>query len=318
MKIDVAVQSYRKPESLIYTLFSLHRHSRDAIDIVWINDDRSGGDVLEHYRRLEESGALSPWKIRIRENTCRMGWWVSFVRGYRPAYAGFLFRLKRMAWNWYQNGSAYVQKDDLRYQWALSCTDKKYLLVIHDDIEFKRDIVSVYMSSMEAAPDRAIVGDLGQCWRCDFSAQGCNPQKLLSGYRPSPLWPSTKVKANSHAWACRINEWSALLKVEVTNNITEQEKVFFGNFDANGDTSAYWFSRVVHAGYSFDDPLPSVQSRSSYYKHWDGGITGHSAWVDQGKGKTPYDGIRLRHDLKREFGYDMDDVAGSKGKPRHD
>ena len=47
MKIDVAVQSYRKPESLIYTLFSLHRHSRDAIDTVWINDDRSGGDVIE-------------------------------------------------------------------------------------------------------------------------------------------------------------------------------------------------------------------------------------------------------------------------------
>lgn len=318
MKIDVAVQSYRKPESLIYTLLSLHRHSRDAIDTVWINDDRSGGNVLEHYHRLEESGALSPWQIRIRENTCRMGWWVSFVRGYRPAYAGLLFLLKRMVWNWYKNGSAYVQKDDLRYQWALSCTDKKYLLVIHDDIEFKRDIVSVYMASIQAAPDRAIVGDLGQCWRCDFSTQGCNPQKLLSGYRPSPLWPSTKVKASSHAWACRINEWSALLKVEVANKIAEKEKVFFGNYDANGDISAYWFSRVVRAGYSFDDPLSTAESRATHYIHWDGGITGHSAWVDQGKGKMPYDGLRLRGALKREFGYDMENVGHPKAKVRHD
>lgn len=182
MKIDVAIQSYRKPESLIYTLFTLHRHSRDAIDTVWINDDRSGGDVIEHYRRLNESGALFPWKIRIRENINRMGWWVSFVRGYRPAYASIWFRLKRMVWNWYQNKSVYVLKEDLRYQWALSCTDKKYLFVIHDDIEFKRDIVSVYLASIQAAKNRAIVGDLGQCWRCDFSSQGCNPQKLLAGY----------------------------------------------------------------------------------------------------------------------------------------
>lgn len=318
MKIDVAVQSYRKPESLIYTLFSLHRHSRDAIDTVWINDDRSGGEVLEHYRRLEESGALLPWKIRIRENTRRVGWWVAFVRGYRPTYAGFWFRFKRMAWNWYKNRSVYVLKEDLRYQWALSSTEKKYLLVIHDDIEFKRDIVSVYLASIQAAKNRAIVGDLGQCWRCDFSSQGCNPEKLLAGYRPSPLWPSTKVKANSHAWACRINEWSALLNVKVAKDIAEQEKVFFGNCDANGDTSAYWFSRVVQAGYSFDDPVPTAECRLSYYKHWDGGITGHSAWVDQGKGKTSYDGVRLRRDLKSEFGYDMEDASYSSGKQRND
>lgn len=318
MKIDVAVQSYRKPESLIYTLFSLHRYCRHTIDTVWINDDRSGGDVLEHYRRLDESGALSPWNIRIRENTCRMGWWVSFVRGYRPAYASLWFRLKRMAWNWYQNGSVYVEKEDLRYQWALGHTDKPYLLVIHDDIEFKQDIVSLYLTSMMSEPDRAIVGDLGQCWRCDFQEQGCEPQKVLTGYRPSPIWPSTQVKANSHAWACRINEWSALLKVQVAREIAEAEKIFFGNYDANGDLSAFWFSRLVRAGHGFDDPLPTASSRAAYYKHWDGGITGHSAWVDQGKGKTAYDGLRLRRDLKQEFGYDMDAAGASHERTQYD
>lgn len=311
MKIDVAVQSYKKPESLIYTLFTLYRHSRDAIDTVWINDDRSGGDVLGHYEALERSGALSPWKIRVRQNTCRMGWWVSFVRGYKPEYSSLWFRLKRMAWNFYKNGSVYVEKDDLRYQWAISHTDKKHLLVIHDDIEFKDDVVSVYLASMKADSRRAIVGDLGQCWRCDFRAQGCDPAKLTKGYRPSPQWPSTRIKPDSHAWACRINEWSALLKVEVADEIARTEKVFFGNYDANGDLSAYWFSKVVQAGYGFDDPLPSAESRAAFYKHWEGGITGHSAWVDQGKGKTPYDGAGLRKRLKQEFGYDME-------RPAHD
>lgn len=305
MKIDVAVQSYKKPESLIYTLLTLHRHSRDKIDVVWINDDRSGGQVLDAYRELAASGALDPWQVRVRENTCRMGWWVSFVRGYKPAYLSLGFKIKRMAWNLYKNGSIYVEKEDIRYQWAITNTDKKYLLVIHDDIEFRGDIASVYLQSIRARKGVTIVGDLGQCWRCDFQAQGCSPQKLLGGYRPSPIWPSTQLNPDSHAWACRINEWSALLDVQAAHDIAQRDKVFFGNFDANGDVSAYWFSRAVAAGYGFDDPLPTQVMRDRYYKHWEGGITGHSAWVDQGKGKSIYDGQHIKKRLDQEFGYHM-------------
>jgi hypothetical protein len=305
MKIDVAVQSYKKPESLIYTLLTLHRHSRDMIDVVWINDDRSGGQVLDAYREIAASGALAPWQVRVRENTCRMGWWVSFVRGYKPAYLNLGFKIKRMAWNLYKNGSIYVEKEDIRYQWAITNTDKKYLLVIHDDIEFRNDVASVYLQSILTHKSAAIVGDLGQCWRCDFQAQGCNPQKLLGGYRPSPIWPSTQLNPNSHAWACRINEWSALLDVQAAHDIAQRDKVFFGNFDANGDTSAYWFSRAVAAGYGFDDPLPTQEMKDRYYKHWEGGITGHSAWADQGKGKSIYDGQRIKKRLDQEFGYHM-------------
>lgn len=306
MKIDVAVQSYKKPESLIYTLLTLHRHSRDKVDVVWINDDCSGGQVLDAYRKLAASGALDPWQVRVRENTRRMGWWVSFVRGYKPAYLSLGFKIKRMAWNFYKNGSIYVEKEDIRYQWAITNTDKRYLLVIHDDIEFRNDVASVYLESIVAHKSAAIVGDLGQCWRCDFKAQGCSPQKLLGGYRPSPIWPSTQLNPDSHAWACRINEWSALLDVQAAHDIAQRDKVFFGNYDANGDISAYWFSRAVTAGYGFDDPLPTQELRDLYYKHWEGGITGHSAWVDQGKGKSIYNSQFIKARLKQEFGYHMD------------
>lgn len=307
MKIDVAVQSYKKPESLIYTLLTLHRHSRDKIDVVWINDDRSGGKVLDAYHELAASGALNPWQVRVRENTYRMGWWVSFVRGYKPAYLSLGFKLKRMAWNLYKNGSMYVEEYDIRYQWSIAKTDKEYLLIIHDDVEFKNDIASLYLKNILERKGKAIVGDLGQCWRCDFQAQGCTPQKLLGGYRPSPIWPSTKLNPDSHAWACRINEWSALLNVQAAHDIARKDKVFFGNFDAQGDISAYWFSRSIAAGYGFDDPLPTPEMRGSYYKHWEGGITGHSVWANQGKGKSVYDGQRIRERLIQEFGYRMAD-----------
>lgn len=305
MKIDVVVQSYKKPESLIYTLLTLHRHSRDNIDVVWINDDRSGGHVLDAYLELAASGKLDPWQVRVRENTFRMGWWVSFVRGFSPDYLSFGLKIKRMAWNLYKNGSIYVEKEDVRYQWAISNTDKKYLFVIHDDIEFRGDVVSLYLKNIQEHENAAIVGDLGQCWRCAFHEQGCSPQKLLDGYRPSPIWPSTKLKPESHAWACRINEWSALLAVQAAHDILQRDRVFFGNFDANGDISAYWFSRAIAAGYEFDDPLPTSEMRNRYYKHWEGGVTGHSAWVDQGKGRTIYDAQTMRDRLAQDFGYHM-------------
>lgn len=305
MKIDVAVQSYKKPESLIYTLLSLHRHSRDEVDKVWINDDCSGGRVLDAYHELAASGALDPWKLNIRENKNRMGWWVSFVRGYNPSYLSLGFKLKRMAWNLYKNKLIYAEKEDIRYQWAINSTDKEYVLVIHDDVEFKDNIISIYLQKIKNREGIAIVGDLGQCWRCDFKAKGCTPQKLLAGYRPSSIWPSTKINNESHAWACRVNEWSALLSVQAAQDITKRDQIFFGNYDANGDVAAYWFSRMVAAGYGFDDPLPLANERDNYYKHWDGGITGHSAWADQGNGKSIYDGQRIKERLVKEFGYTM-------------
>ena len=112
MKIDLAIQSYKKPESLIYTLFTLHEHCKESIETVWINDDKSGGDVLDCYRKLQKTNALHPWKIKIRENKHRMGWWVSFVRGYNPLYLNWTFKLKRILWNLYKTHSAFVQEDD--------------------------------------------------------------------------------------------------------------------------------------------------------------------------------------------------------------
>ena len=38
MKIDVAVPSYKKPESLLYTLMTLKKVAGDLIDAVYIND----------------------------------------------------------------------------------------------------------------------------------------------------------------------------------------------------------------------------------------------------------------------------------------
>lgn len=305
MKIDVALQSYKKPESLIYTLFTLHKYCADLIDTVWINDDKSGGAALELYLKLDQSKALFPWKIRVRENIHRVGWWVSFVRGYTPKYLKPGFMLKRMAWNLYKNKSIYIAREDMRYQWALDSTDKEYLMILHDDVQMRDDIVSLCLKEMESLTYPAIVGDLGQCWRCEYRHLGCSPEKILAGYRPSTDWPCTQVKNSDHKWACRVNEWCAMVSVRAARTITDKHQVFFGNCDADGDTAAYWFSLAVKDGYEFSDPLPTPSERAKYYLHWADGKTGHSVWVNQGAGKSEYLADEIAQKVLEEFQYDI-------------
>ena len=49
-KIDVAIPSYKKPESLIYTVLSLKKHCEDLIDTIYINDDCSGDESIAFYQ----------------------------------------------------------------------------------------------------------------------------------------------------------------------------------------------------------------------------------------------------------------------------
>lgn len=73
-KIDVAIQSFKKPESLIYTLLSLKKYCGDYIDTIYINDDCSGGDLINYYKDDILKKRLYPIKIKIRVNTKPSGY----------------------------------------------------------------------------------------------------------------------------------------------------------------------------------------------------------------------------------------------------
>ena len=61
-KVDVAIQSFKKPESLIYTLLSLKKYCGNYIDTIYINDDCSGDDTIKHYRCKELKDRMFPIK----------------------------------------------------------------------------------------------------------------------------------------------------------------------------------------------------------------------------------------------------------------
>lgn len=302
MKIDVAVQSYMKPESLLYTLMTLKEQSEDLIDTVFINDDRSTGDVVGKYRRDSVARYFDPWKIRVRVNSHRTKWGPGFVKGYRPKCLKLGRFLKFGMLNLYSNGRFFYERENIRYQWALEQTDKKYLFIIHDDVEFRKDVVKRYLLFAEGLTKPAIVGDLGQCWICPYHSEPsfCNRAKIMQGIYPSERWPVTGSRKKSRA--CRINEWSCLVSVQAARDILESERVFFGNYENFGDVGAYWFDRAIALGYSFGDPLSDCDKREEHYLHAWQGHSGHSVWIDQGAGKTTYMKEKIEKRMLEKYG----------------
>ena len=96
-KIDVAINSYKKPESLLYTLMTLKKHSGDLIDTVYINDDCSNNGAYELYTHPTVAEYFKPWKLDVRVNTRNVGVKEVYVRGFRPEY---MRTIKFMLSNW--------------------------------------------------------------------------------------------------------------------------------------------------------------------------------------------------------------------------
>ena len=130
MKVDVAVQSYKKPESLIYTLFSLRRYCGEHVDTVWINDDCSGGDVLDLYRDPRLQRALAPIKIKVRENDAPSGYNITLMTKDSYRKHTYIQRLQFLGYAAMNRLSFHSTSADVRYQWAIDSTDKKFLFVI--------------------------------------------------------------------------------------------------------------------------------------------------------------------------------------------
>lgn len=302
MKVDVAVQNYRKPELLLYTLATLHRHCKHLIDTVYINDDQSGEEFLTVLRSQATATLLAPWKISIRVNSQRNGWWSNLVAGYKPRYLTPLRYLKLYLMSLLRTGHGTSRRQDIRYQWALDSTDKKYLFFIHDDVEFQNDILSVYIDAIQAMKKPLIVGDLGQCWRCTYQKDGCSSDALMTGWRPSTSWPDTRREAAETPWACRINEWCALVAVDSVAAVLEQEELFFGNMDNGGDSSAFWFATAVRLGFEFSEPI-ATHKRPDYYVHCWTGKAGHYAWTGQSSDERLLVREEAKTRLRERFGF---------------
>lgn len=296
-KIDVAVQSYKKPESLIYTLLTLHKYCKDYIDTIYIDDDKSGGDEYKIYTSDSVIRSLSPWKIKVRINEEKAGLYFftdSMLKRGHCKFQYYYYKLRK------RNPIVLKSEEDIRYQWAINATDKKYLLLIHDDVKFVGDICSILLKSIDS--NTSIVGELGQCWRCSKN-NICNPKKVFAtNFHPYSTYPTIRSLDVRKKRICRINEWACLLNATIAKKIACNDKVYFGSYEHFGDIGAYWFDYVYDLEYEFHDPfVENNLDKNDYYIHCWQGFSGHSVWEDQGQGIKTYDKDMIKSLIKKEF-----------------
>lgn len=306
-KIDVMISSFKKPESLIFTVLSLKKHCGEFIDTIYIDDNSQKDGTVDYYKTEKFIKAVEPIKIKVRENKkyvpCGL---TGFTKNFLPLS---LKQLKSFIKTIVINNNVIFDENDIRYQWGINTTDKKFLFIIHDDIEILDNIVELYFKTFQENEKCAIVGDLGQCWKCEES-NNCSPERIMQGHRPHEFWPLTKNKRGKlpHFYYrfCRINEWCCMLNVDITRKLTNKYRSYFGNFEDKGDIGSVFFANVIKSGYDFADPLPKAEDRDKFYKHCWQGHSGYSVWVDQGWGIKTYNREMIKKRLKNEFGFEFD------------
>ena len=308
-KVDVAIQSYKKPESLVYTLLSLKKYCGEHIDTIYINDDCSGDNILEHYKVKELQERMYPIKIKTRINKKKSGYTVTLLTKEMWKRKKLSEKLKLLGHIPIKRLSYHSTSDDVRYQWAINSTDKKYIFLIHDDIKFFDDTLKLYLETMKSNKNLAIVGDLGGCEFCEFGPCGekCSPEKILRKEYPCATYPITGKRKNPILTLlgrsnrnCRINEWCCLINVEIAKEIENKYGIYFGNYEAGGDVGTYWFEKIIKLGYDFTDPLPKPEKRKKYYLHWWQGHQGHQVWLETAKYQNKY----IKKCLLEEFNYE--------------
>ncbi len=314
-KIDVSVQSYKKPESLVYTLFSLKKYCGELIDTVYINDDGSNNGTVECYTDEKFKQMMAPINIKVRVNEKPGKYTKTLMTKELFKRKSLGKKIQLLLHTFIDRIQWHDTEEDIRYQWAINQTDKKYLFIIHDDIKFFDNVLALYLEDIKSG-GHAVVGDFGGCELCRFGPCGeegkCGPEKIMAGIYPCKSWPRMGYKTPIHMILgrstrhCRINEWCCLIDVAAARELTEKEGTCIGNYEAGGDTATYWFERVIKRGYTFHDPLPCKADKKKWYLHWWQGYEGHSIWTAaETHGKCDYNDQLILDCLKQEFGYEM-------------
>lgn len=265
LKIDVAINVFRKPYQTALTLLSLLRHSGDSIDKIYFTIDAPGTEHL--YDALFERLAG-----RYITFVPRFHYWVRSSK-----YRGFLFRYG-------------IFRQSLRYQYAWESTDKKFLFITHNDVLYSADVLATYL---QAINDNIGVGEVGMCWNCPArSANVCSSERYLE-YRPTAKeydalileHPGSRRKFYSRyrhdtAWPlpeCRLNEWACMINMEKARRITSP----YGDCTPFGamhlDIATEWFYDVHRLGYT----AAHVDRKGLYAHAWasaDG--SGHALLFD--------------------------------------
>lgn len=245
-KIDVCINVYGKPYQTLITLKTLLEHSGNLIDKIFFIEERNQPEDYD-YKIIDEN--LNYDKL------------IRFI----PKFHLWINNsdvIKTISDNHYRSS--------LRYQYGLENTDKKHLLIIHNDVLFTNDIVSELLSEIG---DCFTIGHIGQCWNCPLKRENICDSHLLESNCENQLPydeiinyvdknPDTRSANHGRPFIskqnpfpmpeCRVNEWCALINVDnYKKEVIPNGDVFpFGGYYGI-DLADVWFKQMVSKGYKF-------------------------------------------------------------------
>ena len=239
--VDVAINAYGKPYQTAVTLLTLMRESGEWINRIYF---------------IEEARQPAPSDFKFIFDHFE-----NKIVYYKPAVwlwtksLPFKFLMKMRMF-----------RRAIRYQYAWEKSDQKYLLIMHNDVYFKADLVREYLLNIGECSG---IGHVGQCWVCPaYAAKRCTPETYMQ-YRPgyeevlelARDYPQSRSGAYENVmdpevpWPlpeCRLNEYVALIDLEKTRKDT----VPYGNGSAFGsydrlDVGVKWFADMNNLGHTF-------------------------------------------------------------------
>ncbi|MCE7061025.1 hypothetical protein [Dyadobacter sp. CY343] len=287
--VDVAINAYGKPYQTAITLLTLMKTSGQWINKIYF---------------VEEAKQPEPSNFRFIFN--HFG---NKIIYYKPSFWLWTKNLKfdfLLKFKWFRRA--------IRYQYAWEKSKRKYLLVIHNDVYFKEDLVKEYLEGIGSASG---IGRIGQCWVCPAFAAGLCHSEVYTQYKPgyeelmkiSAEYPQartstyTEVVDPAAPWPlpeCRLNEYVAMIDLEKTRKDTLPvgKGSAFGSYDRL-DVGVKWFADMNNLGHSFVhfDYDPYATHSWISLKN-----AGHNALFD--KDLYKYEESVALQQLIDEFGYD--------------
>ncbi len=238
--VDVAINAYGKPYQTAVTLLSLLKHSGEWIDKIYFVEEKKQPETPKYQFLLDQLGD------RVIYYKPNFWLWVNKVYGFL------------------QNFKTY--RHSVRYQYAWEKTDKDYLLILHNDVHFKGDLVGAYLSKMEG---HTAVGKIGQCWNCSaHKAKLCDGdtytqyrpdyeslKKVLSEYPGARKEMYASMIEKDRPWPlpeCRMNEYVAMINMTKARPATvpHGKTMVFGSLNKL-DVGVDWFFQLNNEGHTF-------------------------------------------------------------------
>lgn len=226
-KVDVIIQVYGKPYQTICTLKSLIKHSGKWIDKIYFLEE------FEH-----------PFGDKVK--------WVV------DKFDNIIHHKYDKKVNIYGIKSKDVPLENIRHQFGIENSNKKYVFVTHNDVLYTEDIIG---NMLENIGDNVGIGEIGQCWNCPAKAKGLCSGETFYDYNPTYEevialgLPHIRTRIDNVSKLhpkplpeCRLNEWACLIDREAC---IKEGRPFFGEFD--DDSGTEWFKAMHFKGYKFKD-----------------------------------------------------------------